>query len=99
MLETFPSFYKIWGHFWANKKPLRACWRHFRACTWKCRLFTKSLTPQNEFLVRDRPPITRVEQMQNVILHLLDPSYGGSISYQKFVFEEIDRKMSENVEK
>ena len=51
---------------------------------WKCWLFARSVTPINEFLVRDRPPITGVRQMQNFILHLLDPSYGGSISYQKF---------------
>ena len=27
--------------------------------------------------------------MQDRILHLLDPCYGGSISHQKFIFEDL----------
>ena len=43
---------------------------------------------KNNLQVRDNPPETGVRQMRNNILHLPDPSLGGSISYQKFIFEE-----------
>ena len=52
-------------------------------CDPEVRFFLK-----NEFLVRDRPPIPPVQQMQTFVPHLPDPSLGGSISHQKFIFEE-----------